>query len=110
MNTTPRGIAKSLDPSRYAAFLSPDDQVAVTRNTRGNLNPGFAQTMTVEQARAFRAWDTASGTMSASVTHAGLDVHLCGRRAYVVINSTDEHCLTDAATDPRETLTCWSFD
>ncbi len=68
MTTTPRGIAKSLDPSRYAAFLSPDDQVAVTRNTRGNLNPGFAQTMTVSQARAFRAWDTVSGTMSASVT------------------------------------------
>ena len=110
MNTTPRSVAKSLDPSRYAAFLSPDDQVTVTRNTRGNLNPGFTQTMTVEEARAFRAWDTVSGTMSASVTHAGLDVHLCGRRAYVVINSTDERCLTDAASDPRETITCWSFD
>ncbi len=44
------------------------DILSVTRNTAGNILPGFAQEMTVAEAISFGAWGTSHGTMECRVT------------------------------------------
>lgn len=61
-------ISKSELMRKNELFPVPKDaNLLVTRNTKGNLLPGFTQQMTVKEALKYGAWDTSHGTMEYTV-------------------------------------------
>ena len=109
MSNNLHNLAKSLNTDELVVFLNADDALTVSRNTRGNLNPGYVQSMSVSEAIKFGAWDTTHGTMSAAVSYNGSPVGLIGKRAYAIINTGEQAAWEAEAAEPRETLTCWTY-
>lgn len=89
-------ITESLFAGETLITVGNDDILSVTRNTAGNMLPGFAQEMTVAEAISFGAWCTSQGTMECSVTlHPGhyekpLPVHNNNGFIYAVEPAVDE--------------------
>ena len=103
-------FAKRLSFNELVVFLDKSDEVSVGRNTRGNLNPAFVQSMTVSEAVAFGAWDTSRGTMEANVSCDGYTVHRMGDRAYMIVDTGERPAWEAAASESRETMHHWTYE
>lgn len=103
-------ISEKLDHNQLLILLAAGDEVEVCRNTAGNLLPGSVETMTAEEAIQFGAWDSSHGTMDAVVSRNGLAVRLADGMAYVIVNTGDLPAWEADAAEPRETLTCWTYE
>lgn len=68
MGKTEKQLLKSLRYNETLVSIANDDILLVTRNTKGNLLPGYSQSMTLREAVDFGAWDSVSGTMEYEVT------------------------------------------
>lgn len=110
-NPTFKSIARNMHFNQYCVFLRPNDVVTVTRNTKGNMLPGFSQEMTVSEALKFNAWSTERGAMTASVVFGDRNqVQELRGRCFYMVDTGDEDCTKAAAAEERETMTTWSFE